>query len=155
MDTPRPAANKSPGRGRKAFADERGVIVSWLLRLALWFLIVAIALFDIGAVAVNYFGLDSRADDIAIAVATDVADGSVSGPTAIQEDAAALAAAASSMSVCGGEQTPSSSDVSAPSERSSPQPQRRARGPAEPPRRVRHGILALTLESKRWAARTS
>jgi hypothetical protein len=93
MDTPRPAANKSPGRGRKAFADERGVIVSWLLRLALWFLIVAIALFDIGAVAVNYFGLDSRADDIAIAVATDVADGSVSGPTAIQEDAAALAAA--------------------------------------------------------------
>lgn len=52
--------------------DERGIIVSWLVKLAVGLAIVGVVLFDAGAIAVNAFTLSSTADDIANALATSV-----------------------------------------------------------------------------------
>lgn len=46
--------------------DERGGIVKWLITLV----ILGVVLFDAGAIAVNTFGLDSTANDIANEVST-------------------------------------------------------------------------------------
>lgn len=53
--------------------DERGIVLSWLARIAVVLGVLAVVIYDGGALAVNYFTLDSTADDIAIAVSTDVA----------------------------------------------------------------------------------
>jgi hypothetical protein len=52
--------------------DERGIIVSWLVKLAIGLALVAVVLFDAGAIAVNAFTLSSTAGDIANALATSV-----------------------------------------------------------------------------------
>jgi hypothetical protein len=52
--------------------DERGIIVSWLVKLVIGLAIVAVILFDAGSVAVNAFTLSSTASDIANALATSV-----------------------------------------------------------------------------------
>lgn len=51
--------------------DERGILVGWLVRLALGFAVVAVILFDVGSISVNFFNLDSTANEIAVAVALD------------------------------------------------------------------------------------
>jgi hypothetical protein len=48
--------------------DERGVIASWFGKIALTTAVLGVVLFDAGAVAVNFFGLDSTAGDVAVAV---------------------------------------------------------------------------------------
>ena len=48
--------------------NERGVLVSWLMKLAIGFAIAGVVLFDGGSIMVNYFTLDSAADDTAVAV---------------------------------------------------------------------------------------
>jgi hypothetical protein len=48
--------------------DERGFIVGWLVKLAFGFLLTAVVLFDSGSIMVNFFTLDSTADDIAVTV---------------------------------------------------------------------------------------
>ena len=48
--------------------DERGIIVSWLARIAITTAILGVILFDAGSIAVNFFGLDATADDIAVTV---------------------------------------------------------------------------------------
>lgn len=50
--------------------DERGLIVSWLVKLVIGFVVVGVVLFDAGAIIVNFFTLDSKAQEIAIAVTT-------------------------------------------------------------------------------------
>lgn len=52
-------------------ADERGLIFSWLAKLVLGFAIVAVVIFDAGAILVNFFTLDSTADEIAVSITTE------------------------------------------------------------------------------------
>lgn len=59
--------------GLKRFqADESGFIVSWLGKLAIGFALVAVLLFDGGSILINFFTLDSSADEIAIKLTTDL-----------------------------------------------------------------------------------
>src|SRR5687768_2607592 len=51
-------------------ADERGIIVGWLGKLAIGFAVVAVLLFDGGSILINFFTLDSTADEIAIKLTT-------------------------------------------------------------------------------------
>ena len=51
-------------------ADERGLIVGWLAKLAIAFALVAVLLFDGGSILINFFTLDSTADEIAIKLTT-------------------------------------------------------------------------------------
>ena len=48
--------------------DERGVIINWLVKLVLTLAIFGVIVFDFGSIAVNYFTLDSAADDAAVAL---------------------------------------------------------------------------------------
>src|SRR5687768_11342712 len=52
-------------------ADDRGFIVSWLVKVAIGFALVAILLFDGGSILINFFTLDSTADEIAIKLTTN------------------------------------------------------------------------------------
>ncbi len=53
--------------------DERGVVAEWLLKIVIAFAVAGVLLFDAGAIVVNYVTLDSTANDIAIALSTEVA----------------------------------------------------------------------------------
>jgi hypothetical protein len=75
------------------YDNEHGFIVDWLVRLAIWFVIVAVVLFDGGSILINFFTLDSTADEIAVQVTTDAMSGSLRVDT-VQPQAADLAAAA-------------------------------------------------------------
>lgn len=57
--------------------DEKGIILNWLVKLAIAFVVGGVILFDAGSIAVNYFGLNSAAEEVANQVATDVASGSL------------------------------------------------------------------------------
>ena len=50
--------------------DERGVVLGWLIKVVVVLSILGVVLYEIGAITVNYFGLDTSADDIAIALST-------------------------------------------------------------------------------------
>jgi hypothetical protein len=63
-------------------SDERGILVSWLVKLLLGLAIAGLILFEVGAIAVNTFTLSSSANDIAIALATSV---QTSGSTNVSE----------------------------------------------------------------------
>ena len=52
--------------------DERGVVTGWLVRLAVGLAVAGVILFDAAALVINYFGLDSAADDMAVALSTEV-----------------------------------------------------------------------------------
>ena len=72
--------------------DERGVIASWFARIAITTAVVGVILFDAGSIAVNFFGLDATADDIAVKVsntAKGMADGA--NATTLEGEARALA----------------------------------------------------------------
>jgi hypothetical protein len=56
----------------RAFRDERGVILSWFAKVLAGFAVASLILFDLGAIAVNYVGLDSTADDIVNTLARDM-----------------------------------------------------------------------------------
>ena len=58
--------------------DERGIIIGWLGKLAIGFVLVAIVIFDGGSILVNFFTLDSTADEIAVQLTTDVGSGTLS-----------------------------------------------------------------------------
>ncbi|HWC15226.1 MAG TPA: hypothetical protein VG929_11640 [Actinomycetota bacterium] len=51
--------------------DEHGIIVGWLGKLLIAFVLVGIVIFDGGAILINFFTLDSTADEIAIKLTTD------------------------------------------------------------------------------------
>ena len=51
---------------------ERGIVVAWLLRIVVGLAVLAVILFDGGAIVVNFFSVDSAADEVALAVAADV-----------------------------------------------------------------------------------
>jgi hypothetical protein len=52
--------------------DERGVVTGWFVRVILSLAIAGVVLFDAAALVINYFGLDSAADEMAVAISTDV-----------------------------------------------------------------------------------
>ena len=58
--------------------DERGVVVNWLVKIVVVLAIVGVAIFDAGSIAVNFFGLDSAADEIAVILSTEIGSGSLS-----------------------------------------------------------------------------
>lgn len=55
-----------------AVTDQRGIIGDWFVKLLIGFAIFGVIAFDVGSVLVNYFTLDSGADDVAVAVSTSV-----------------------------------------------------------------------------------
>jgi hypothetical protein len=52
--------------------NEHGIIADWLVKVVIGMVVFGVILFDVGAILVNFFTLDSAADDVAIAVSTDV-----------------------------------------------------------------------------------
>lgn len=60
---------------RRFAADERGIVVGWLVRVLVGLAVAGVILFDAGAIVVNFFSLDGTADEVAVAVATDLAFG--------------------------------------------------------------------------------
>ena len=52
--------------------DERGLVLSWLVRILVGLALLAVILFDAGAIVVNYFSVDSTADEVALAGVADV-----------------------------------------------------------------------------------
>jgi hypothetical protein len=57
--------------------NEQGIIADWLAKLIIGMVVFGVILFDVGAILVNFFTLDSAADDVAVAVSTDVGAGDV------------------------------------------------------------------------------
>lgn len=52
--------------------DQRGIIADWLVKVVLGIAIFGVIAYDAGSILVNYFTLDSGADDVAVAVSTTV-----------------------------------------------------------------------------------
>jgi hypothetical protein len=52
--------------------DERGIIADWLVKLVIGFVVIGVIGFDAGSILVNYFTLDTAANDVAVAVSTTV-----------------------------------------------------------------------------------
>lgn len=71
------ADNQSKMTHKDFLADERGLIVGWFAKLAIGFVVLAVAIYDGGSILVNFFTLDSRADEIAIELTTGVTPGSL------------------------------------------------------------------------------
>ena len=57
--------------------DERGVIIDWLGKMLLVMAILGTIAYEAGAIAVNYFGLDSKANEISLEIATDLQGGAL------------------------------------------------------------------------------
>ena len=57
--------------------NEHGIIADWLAKVVIGMVVFGVILFDVGAILVNFFTLDSAADDVAVAVSTDVGAGEV------------------------------------------------------------------------------
>jgi len=55
----------------RSIRDERGVVTGWFVRILLGLAVAGVVLFDAAALVINYFGLDSTADDMAIALTTE------------------------------------------------------------------------------------
>jgi hypothetical protein len=55
--------------------DERGVIVSWFVKIALFMIVGGVILYDIGSIVVNNVSLGSTATEVATAVSLTVDEG--------------------------------------------------------------------------------
>jgi hypothetical protein len=64
--------------------------MGWLGKLLIGFILLAITVFDGGSILINFFTLDSRADEIAVQLTTNVSPGTLSVAT-LQPQAAQLA----------------------------------------------------------------
>lgn len=70
--------------------DERGFIIGWLGKLLIGFVVIGVLVIDGGSILVNFFTLDSTADEIAIELTTNAASGTLS-VTDLEPRARALA----------------------------------------------------------------
>lgn len=71
--------------------DESGLIVSWVVRLVLGFVLMGVVLYDAGSIAVNFFTLDATADEIATDISADtVVEQSFFNQTELETKARAL-----------------------------------------------------------------
>jgi hypothetical protein len=57
--------------------NEQGVVLTWMLQILLTLVLVGTVLFDAGSIAWNYFGVDSKADDMALELSEMVEDRTV------------------------------------------------------------------------------
>ena len=48
--------------------NERGIVLNWLFKLALAFVVVGVIGYDVGSIIVNRIALDSAADDLAVSL---------------------------------------------------------------------------------------
>jgi hypothetical protein len=58
----------------KRQTDESGIIISWLVRVALFLAVIGVVGFDLGSIVVNNVTLSSTAEELAIAVSIDVSE---------------------------------------------------------------------------------
>lgn len=65
------------------------MIGGWLIRVVIGFAVAAAVLYDAGSIAVNFFTLDSKADEIALTIATAVTNDELPdmNPRAITDEA--------------------------------------------------------------------
>lgn len=76
----------------RRIADERGIIVSWLVKLLLGFAVFAVVAYDAGSIMVNFFTLDQAAKDIADEIQVDgIADARFNRMNALEERGKELA----------------------------------------------------------------
>ncbi len=68
-----------------SISDQRGIVADWLVKLVIGFAIFGVIAFAAGSILVNYFTLDSGADDVAIAVSTTVGTSSAAANYTDQE----------------------------------------------------------------------
>ena len=61
---------------RMSIRDERGIIADWLVKVVVGIAVFGVIAFDAGSILVNYFNLDSGANDVAVAVSTTVGSSS-------------------------------------------------------------------------------
>lgn len=54
---------------------ESGIVFAWLARVVIGLALLGVVLFDVGAIAVNFFSLDSATDEVALEVVTRVGSG--------------------------------------------------------------------------------
>lgn len=55
-------------------SDESGIILNWLVKLAVLLAVLAVIGFDGGSIVINKFSLSSSAEDVAVAVSLRVSD---------------------------------------------------------------------------------
>lgn len=67
------------------------MITGWLVKLLVGLALAGIVVFDGGSILVNYFTLDSTANDIANAISTDIGGGSAVNERALEDKAETLA----------------------------------------------------------------
>lgn len=60
---------------RTLHRDERGIVISWLVRILLVLALLGVVVFEAGAIAVNYFSVEETADEVALAVSTALKTG--------------------------------------------------------------------------------
>ena len=58
--------------------NDHGVVLNWLVKLLIGVAVGGVILFDAGAITINFFGLDSAADEVANTMATEISSGQVS-----------------------------------------------------------------------------
>ena len=65
------------------------MIGGWLIRIIVAFAVAAAVLYDAGSIAVNFFTLDSKADEIAVSLATAITNDELTdtNPRAITDEA--------------------------------------------------------------------
>jgi hypothetical protein len=76
---------------KRLWGDETGLIASYLLKMLIGFALTAVVLFDAGSIGVNFFTLDSTADDIAVKLSTGLTPSQVPRQVDLEAEAGALA----------------------------------------------------------------
>lgn len=70
------------------------MIGSWFLKLAIWFAVIGVILFDAGAIVVNFVGLDNAAEEIAVTLSNAVNAAEIDSLAELEEEAESLTTAA-------------------------------------------------------------
>lgn len=69
---------RTGGVDNQFMRNDHGVVLNWLVKLIIGLAIGGLILFDAGAIAINFFGLDSAADEVANKLATEISSGEIS-----------------------------------------------------------------------------
>lgn len=80
-------------RATRVLHDERGLILGWIGKLLVGLALAAVVIYDAGSILINFFTLDSKADEIAITLSTNI-PANPQGPQNFLEEARSLAAEA-------------------------------------------------------------
>ena len=70
--------------------DERGLIVGWIAKLLIGLALTGVVIYDAGSILINFFTLDSKAEEIAVTLTTGILPNQLNLQDA-QEQAAQLA----------------------------------------------------------------